>query len=63
MTIAAILVAAGSGSRFGVETPKQFLLLAGRPGGIAGFPRKGGGDGQYLSGELSWMHFLNNTKT
>jgi 2-C-methyl-D-erythritol 4-phosphate cytidylyltransferase/2-C-methyl-D-erythritol 2,4-cyclodiphosphate synthase len=31
MTIAAILVAAGSGSRFGVETPKQFLLLAGRP--------------------------------
>jgi 2-C-methyl-D-erythritol 4-phosphate cytidylyltransferase/2-C-methyl-D-erythritol 2,4-cyclodiphosphate synthase len=31
MTIAAILVAAGSGSRFGAETPKQFLLLAGKP--------------------------------
>jgi 2-C-methyl-D-erythritol 4-phosphate cytidylyltransferase/2-C-methyl-D-erythritol 2,4-cyclodiphosphate synthase len=31
MTIAAILVAAGSGSRYGAETPKQFLLLAGRP--------------------------------
>jgi 2-C-methyl-D-erythritol 4-phosphate cytidylyltransferase/2-C-methyl-D-erythritol 2,4-cyclodiphosphate synthase len=31
MTIAAILVAAGSGSRFGAETPKQFLPLAGRP--------------------------------
>jgi 2-C-methyl-D-erythritol 4-phosphate cytidylyltransferase/2-C-methyl-D-erythritol 2,4-cyclodiphosphate synthase len=30
MTIAAILVAAGSGSRYGAETPKQFLLLAGR---------------------------------
>ncbi len=31
MLIAAILVAAGSGSRFGAETPKQFLLLAGKP--------------------------------
>jgi 2-C-methyl-D-erythritol 4-phosphate cytidylyltransferase/2-C-methyl-D-erythritol 2,4-cyclodiphosphate synthase len=31
MTIAAILVAAGSGSRFGTEIPKQFLRLAGRP--------------------------------
>jgi len=31
MRIAAILVAAGSGSRFGAETPKQFLMLAGRP--------------------------------
>ena len=30
MTIAAVLVAAGSGSRFGAETPKQFLPLAGR---------------------------------
>ena len=30
MTIAAILVAAGSGSRFGAETPKQFLDLAGK---------------------------------
>jgi 2-C-methyl-D-erythritol 4-phosphate cytidylyltransferase / 2-C-methyl-D-erythritol 2,4-cyclodiphosphate synthase len=29
--IAAILVAAGSGTRFGAETPKQFLWLAGRP--------------------------------
>ncbi|MCW3473794.1 bifunctional 2-C-methyl-D-erythritol 4-phosphate cytidylyltransferase/2-C-methyl-D-erythritol 2,4-cyclodiphosphate synthase [Limobrevibacterium gyesilva] len=29
--IAALLVAAGSGSRFGAETPKQFLPLAGRP--------------------------------
>ncbi len=28
--IAAILVAAGSGSRFGAETPKQFLSIAGR---------------------------------
>jgi 2-C-methyl-D-erythritol 4-phosphate cytidylyltransferase/2-C-methyl-D-erythritol 2,4-cyclodiphosphate synthase len=31
MRVAAILVAAGSGSRFGAETPKQFLQLAGRP--------------------------------
>jgi len=31
MTVAAILVAAGSGSRFGAETPKQFLSVAGRP--------------------------------
>jgi 2-C-methyl-D-erythritol 4-phosphate cytidylyltransferase/2-C-methyl-D-erythritol 2,4-cyclodiphosphate synthase len=31
MRIAAILVAAGSGSRFGAETPKQFLPLAGKP--------------------------------
>ena len=31
MTIAAILVAAGSGSRFGADTPKQFLPLAGKP--------------------------------
>jgi 2-C-methyl-D-erythritol 4-phosphate cytidylyltransferase/2-C-methyl-D-erythritol 2,4-cyclodiphosphate synthase len=29
--IAVLLVAAGSGSRFGAETPKQFLPLAGRP--------------------------------
>ena len=31
MRIAAILVAAGQGSRFGAETPKQFLVLAGQP--------------------------------
>ena len=31
MRIAAILVAAGSGSRFGAETPKQFLALDGKP--------------------------------
>jgi 2-C-methyl-D-erythritol 4-phosphate cytidylyltransferase / 2-C-methyl-D-erythritol 2,4-cyclodiphosphate synthase len=31
MRIAAILVAAGSGSRFGAETPKQFLSLLGQP--------------------------------
>jgi 2-C-methyl-D-erythritol 4-phosphate cytidylyltransferase / 2-C-methyl-D-erythritol 2,4-cyclodiphosphate synthase len=31
MRIAAILVAAGSGSRFGGETPKQFLVVAGKP--------------------------------
>jgi 2-C-methyl-D-erythritol 4-phosphate cytidylyltransferase / 2-C-methyl-D-erythritol 2,4-cyclodiphosphate synthase len=31
MRIAAILVAAGSGSRFGADTPKQFLVLAGKP--------------------------------
>ena len=31
MRIAALLVAAGSGSRFGSETPKQFLPLAGKP--------------------------------
>lgn len=31
MRLAAILVAAGSGSRFGAETPKQFLGLAGKP--------------------------------
>lgn len=31
MKSAAILVAAGSGSRFGAETPKQFLPLLGRP--------------------------------
>ena len=31
MRVAAILVAAGSGIRFGAETPKQFLTLAGKP--------------------------------
>ena len=31
MRIAAVLVAAGSGTRFGAETPKQFLSLGGRP--------------------------------
>jgi 2-C-methyl-D-erythritol 4-phosphate cytidylyltransferase/2-C-methyl-D-erythritol 2,4-cyclodiphosphate synthase len=31
MRLAAILVAAGSGSRFGGETPKQFVVLAGKP--------------------------------
>jgi 2-C-methyl-D-erythritol 4-phosphate cytidylyltransferase / 2-C-methyl-D-erythritol 2,4-cyclodiphosphate synthase len=31
MRIAAILVAAGSGSRFGAETPKQFMTIAGKP--------------------------------
>ena len=31
MRRAAILVAAGSGSRFGADTPKQFLALAGKP--------------------------------
>lgn len=31
MRIAAILVAAGSGSRFGADAPKQFLPLLGRP--------------------------------
>jgi 2-C-methyl-D-erythritol 4-phosphate cytidylyltransferase/2-C-methyl-D-erythritol 2,4-cyclodiphosphate synthase len=31
MKIAAILVAAGTGTRFGAEMPKQFLLLAGKP--------------------------------
>jgi 2-C-methyl-D-erythritol 4-phosphate cytidylyltransferase/2-C-methyl-D-erythritol 2,4-cyclodiphosphate synthase len=31
MRIAAILVAAGSGTRFGADLPKQFLMLAGKP--------------------------------
>ena len=31
MRIAAILVAAGSGSRFGADMPKQFRIVAGRP--------------------------------
>jgi 2-C-methyl-D-erythritol 4-phosphate cytidylyltransferase / 2-C-methyl-D-erythritol 2,4-cyclodiphosphate synthase len=31
MHLAAILVAAGTGSRFGAETPKQFLTLLGQP--------------------------------
>jgi 2-C-methyl-D-erythritol 4-phosphate cytidylyltransferase/2-C-methyl-D-erythritol 2,4-cyclodiphosphate synthase len=31
MRIAAILVAAGTGSRFGADMPKQFLTLAGKP--------------------------------
>jgi 2-C-methyl-D-erythritol 4-phosphate cytidylyltransferase/2-C-methyl-D-erythritol 2,4-cyclodiphosphate synthase len=31
MQIAAILVAAGTGSRFGAATPKQFLPIAGKP--------------------------------
>jgi 2-C-methyl-D-erythritol 4-phosphate cytidylyltransferase/2-C-methyl-D-erythritol 2,4-cyclodiphosphate synthase len=31
MYLAAILVAAGTGSRFGTETPKQFLTLRGEP--------------------------------
>ena len=31
MRIAAILVAAGSGTRFGADIPKQFLTIAGKP--------------------------------
>ena len=31
MRVAALLVAAGSGTRFGAELPKQFTLLGGRP--------------------------------
>jgi 2-C-methyl-D-erythritol 4-phosphate cytidylyltransferase/2-C-methyl-D-erythritol 2,4-cyclodiphosphate synthase len=31
MKVAAILVAAGSGSRFGGDVPKQFLMVAGKP--------------------------------
>ena len=31
MQLAAILVAAGTGSRFGADTPKQFLTLLGKP--------------------------------
>jgi 2-C-methyl-D-erythritol 4-phosphate cytidylyltransferase / 2-C-methyl-D-erythritol 2,4-cyclodiphosphate synthase len=31
MKLAAILVAAGTGTRFGAEMPKQFLMLAGKP--------------------------------
>src|SRR5437763_2866347 len=31
MRVAAILVAAGSGLRFGAQRPKQFSLLAGKP--------------------------------
>ncbi len=31
MKVAAILVAAGTGSRFGADMPKQFLMLAGKP--------------------------------
>lgn len=31
MKVAAIIVAAGSGSRFGSETPKQFLEIKGKP--------------------------------
>jgi 2-C-methyl-D-erythritol 4-phosphate cytidylyltransferase/2-C-methyl-D-erythritol 2,4-cyclodiphosphate synthase len=31
MRVAAVLVAAGSGSRFGTEVPKQFLMVAGKP--------------------------------
>jgi 2-C-methyl-D-erythritol 4-phosphate cytidylyltransferase/2-C-methyl-D-erythritol 2,4-cyclodiphosphate synthase len=31
MRIASILVAAGTGSRFGADIPKQFLILAGQP--------------------------------
>jgi 2-C-methyl-D-erythritol 4-phosphate cytidylyltransferase / 2-C-methyl-D-erythritol 2,4-cyclodiphosphate synthase len=31
MRIAAILVAAGSGTRFGAEMPKQFMIVAGKP--------------------------------
>ncbi len=31
MRVAAILVAAGSGNRFGTDTPKQYLRLAGKP--------------------------------
>ena len=31
MRIAALLLAAGSGSRFGTDQPKQFLTLAGKP--------------------------------
>ncbi|HQT78157.1 MAG TPA: bifunctional 2-C-methyl-D-erythritol 4-phosphate cytidylyltransferase/2-C-methyl-D-erythritol 2,4-cyclodiphosphate synthase [Rhodopila sp.] len=31
MRVAAILVAAGSGTRFGAELPKQYLIIAGKP--------------------------------
>ena len=31
MRVAAVLVAAGSGSRFGAEQPKQYAMLAGKP--------------------------------
>ncbi len=31
MRIAALLVAAGSGTRFGADVPKQFLIVAGKP--------------------------------
>ncbi len=31
MRIAAVIVAAGTGSRFGADIPKQFLRLGGRP--------------------------------
>ena len=31
MRVAAILVAAGSGSRFGTDVPKQFMMVAGKP--------------------------------
>ncbi|HEY6453868.1 MAG TPA: 2-C-methyl-D-erythritol 4-phosphate cytidylyltransferase, partial [Steroidobacteraceae bacterium] len=31
MRIAAILVAAGTGTRFRTDTPKQFTAIAGRP--------------------------------
>ncbi len=31
MRVAAILVAAGSGSRFGTDMPKQFMMVAGKP--------------------------------
>ena len=31
MTIAAVIVAAGSGSRMGMDIPKQYLMLAGQP--------------------------------
>ncbi|MBN8927952.1 MAG: 2-C-methyl-D-erythritol 4-phosphate cytidylyltransferase, partial [Rhodospirillales bacterium] len=31
MRIASLLVAAGSGVRFGAETPKQFLRIGGKP--------------------------------
>ena len=31
MTIAAILTAAGRGTRFGAEQPKQYLPILGRP--------------------------------
>jgi 2-C-methyl-D-erythritol 4-phosphate cytidylyltransferase/2-C-methyl-D-erythritol 2,4-cyclodiphosphate synthase len=31
MRVAAILVAAGSGARFGTEMPKQFMMIAGKP--------------------------------
>ena len=50
----AIILAAGTGDRFGDETPKQFIILHGRR--VVDYPIK---TFENLMGNLSWYTLLN----